>query len=130
MNSYPRWCSQNAEKLRENNSFLEFNLHRLNFIKLIQQGSKKQIDALCYSRKFQPFGYKCSREIQKLMTSLLYVSTGLENSPYSEYLNPELWDDIEEEFIKNACKVISGYLNLKNYYLKFFYNYFSLTINE
>lgn len=100
------WCSQNAEKLRENNSFLEFNLHRLNFIKLIQQGSKKQIDALCYSRKFQPFGYKCSREIQKLMTSLLYVSTGLENSPYSAYLNSELWDDIEEEFIKNACKLM------------------------
>ena len=100
-----RWCSQNAERLQEINSFLEFNLHRLNFIKLVQQGSRKQIEALRYSRNFQPFGQKCSREIQRLMTSLLYISTGLENSPYSAYLNPELWDDIEEEFIKNACKV-------------------------
>lgn len=40
------------------------------------------------------------------MCSLLYINTGLNNSPYSSYLNPELWDDIEEEFIKNSCKLL------------------------
>lgn len=100
------WCEQNSDKLREINSFLEFNLHRFNFIKLIQQGAKKQSEALKYSRNFTPYGRRCSKEIQRLMTSLLYINTGLESSPYSAYLNPELWDEIEKEFIKNACKLM------------------------
>ena len=73
---------------------------------MIQQGAKKQSEALKYSRNFTSFGHKCAKEIQRLMASLLYIQTGLENSPYSSYLNPELWDDIEEEFIKNACKLL------------------------
>lgn len=100
------WCQNNSEKLRENNSFLEFNLHRLNFIQLVQQGAKKQSEALKYARNFTPFAHKCQKEIQRLMASLLYINTGLKNSPYSSYLNPELWDEMEEEFIKNSCKLL------------------------
>lgn len=40
------------------------------------------------------------------MGSLIYMSVGLENSPYSSYLGPELWEEIEEEFLKNACKLM------------------------
>jgi len=40
------------------------------------------------------------------MACLLYITTGLENSPYSSYLNPELWEEIQEEFSKNACKLM------------------------
>lgn len=100
------WCQTNSEKLKEINSFLEFNLHRLNFLQLVQQGAKKQSEALKYSRNFTPYAHKCQKEIQRLMCSLLYINTGLKNSPYSSYLNPELWDDIEEEFIKNSCKLL------------------------
>jgi len=104
--SWTRWCQANSEKLKEINSFLEFNLHRLNFIQLVQQGAAKQSEALKYARNFTPFAHKCSREIQRLMGSLLYISTGLKNSPYSAYLNPELWDEMEEEFVKNSCKLL------------------------
>ena len=45
-------------------------------------------------------------EIQRLMGSLLYANTGLENSPYSSLLSQELWTEIEEEFIKNVCKLM------------------------
>jgi len=100
------WCRVNSEQLKELNSFLEFNLHRLNFIQLIQQGVSKQGEALIYARNFSPFANKCQKEIQRLMASLLYINTGLQNSPYSSYLNPELWDEIEEEFIKNSCKLL------------------------
>lgn len=100
------WCQNNAEKLKGINSFLEFNLHRLNFLQLVQQGSKKQSEALKYARNFTPFAHRCQKEIQRLMASLLYINTGLKNSPYSSYLKPELWDDIEEEFIKNSCKIL------------------------
>lgn len=100
------WCQSNSEKLKQINSPLEFNLHRLNFLKLVQQGSIKQSEALKYSRNFTSFAVKCQKEIQRLMGSLLYINTGLKNSPYSSYLNPDLWDDIEEEFIKSSCKLL------------------------
>ena len=40
------------------------------------------------------------------MGSMAYVRTGLENSPYNHYLGQELWNEIEEEFLKNACQLI------------------------
>ena len=40
------------------------------------------------------------------MGSLLYANVGLENSPYSSLLSQELWEEIQEEFIKNACKLL------------------------
>ena len=40
------------------------------------------------------------------MASLLYIGTGLKNSPYHYYLGPELWDEIEEEYIKSSCKLM------------------------
>lgn len=100
------WCKKNSKELREINSFLEFNLHRLNFIKLVQQGPSKQHDALKYSRNFTPFANQCSKEIQRLMGSLIYIHNGLENSPYQSYLNNDLWEEIEEEFLKDGCKLM------------------------
>ena len=66
-------------------------MHRLNFIKLVQQGPKAQLEALKYARNFTSFANECSKEIQKLMGSLIYLGIGLENSPYSSYLGSELW---------------------------------------
>lgn len=73
---------------------------------MVQQGPKAQLEALKYSRNFTAFANECSKEIQKLMGSLIYLSVGLENSPYNSYLGPELWEEIEEEFTKNACKLM------------------------
>ena len=100
-------------------------MHRLNFIKLVQQGPRKQSEALKYSRNFIPFGHRCAKEIQRLMTSLLYINTGLENTPYSSYLNPELWNDMEEEFIKNACKLMGLSVECP---LDIWYDQFNLTL--
>jgi hypothetical protein len=51
----------NSEQLKEINSFLEFNLHRLNFLQLVQQGAEKQSEALKYSRNFTPYAQKCQK---------------------------------------------------------------------
>ena len=37
---------------------------------------------------------------------MLYISSGLKNSPYNAYLEEEQWDAIQEEFIKSACKLM------------------------
>jgi hypothetical protein len=56
-----RWCAKNQIQLKEMNSSLEFNLHRLNFIKLISQGTKQQLEALKYARNFTPFANTCKK---------------------------------------------------------------------
>jgi hypothetical protein len=58
---HKRWCNQNSKKLKEINSALEFNLHRLNFIKILQQGSKNQLEALKYARNFTPYAKENSK---------------------------------------------------------------------
>jgi hypothetical protein len=78
----------------------------LNFIKLVEQGPKAQCEALKYARNLTPYANQCAKEIQRLMASLLYISSGLKNSPYKRYLEEELWDEIQEEFIKNSCKLM------------------------
>ncbi len=103
---FQSWCAENSTELKTINSNLEFNLHRLNFIKLITQGTKSQIQALKYARNFTPYANTCSKEIQRLMASLLYISNGLKDSPYSSYLSDELWDEIQEEFTKTSCKLM------------------------
>lgn len=55
------WCQDHSEELKEINSNLEFDLHRLNFIKLIEQGPKFQLEALKYSRNFTPYANKCHK---------------------------------------------------------------------
>jgi hypothetical protein len=100
------WCYQNSDQLKEKKLPLEFNLHRLNFIQLLKKGAAKQNEALAYARNFTPFAYECQKEIQRLMGSMAYVRSGLENSPYNHYLGPELWNEIEDEFLKNACQLI------------------------
>ncbi len=61
-----RWCYANRKKLNEINSSLEFNLHRLNFIKLILQDNKQraQCELLKYARNFTPFASTCKKGIQ------------------------------------------------------------------
>ncbi|RNA39808.1 RMD5 -like protein [Brachionus plicatilis] len=105
---YPalEWCQMNSKELKAIHSNLEFKLHRLRFIQLVQQGPKAQLEVLKYSRNFTQFANECSKEIQRLMGSLIYMSSGLDNSPYSSYLGAELWEEIEEEFIKNSCKLM------------------------
>ena len=59
-----RWCKLNSEALREIKSSLEFNLHRLNFIKFLLQGASKQREALQYSKNFTKFAKESSKGIQ------------------------------------------------------------------
>lgn len=87
-------------------SSLEFKLHRLKFIEIIRRGELAQHEALAYSRKFQPFADRHSKEIQMLMGSFLYMKHGIEYSPYSYLLDEQNWTDIADVFMKDACAVM------------------------
>ncbi|GIY72084.1 e3 ubiquitin-protein transferase RMND5A [Caerostris extrusa] len=88
------WAQNNRSKLNEQNSSLEFRLHRLNFIELLQQGVFKQDEAIAYAH------------IQILMGCLLYLKIGVENSPYHYLLDPIHWAEICDIFTRDACALL------------------------
>ncbi|XP_070210270.1 E3 ubiquitin-protein ligase RMND5A-like isoform X2 [Littorina saxatilis] len=101
-----QWAEMHRERLSEENSSLEFRLHRLYFIHLIRQGNICQREALLYARNFAPFASQHARELQSLMGSLLYLREGVENSPYSHLLEPIYWQEICDVFTKDACRLM------------------------
>ncbi|KAK2713081.1 E3 ubiquitin-protein ligase RMND5A-like isoform X2 [Artemia franciscana] len=101
------WCDRHKDKLHEMGSSLEFKLHRLCFISLIQEGPSRQKDALTYARIYLPkFAGTHQKEFQSLMATLLYVSHGMDQSPYRHLLDPFLWADVSETFMRDACTLL------------------------
>lgn len=99
-----KWAEDNREKLAEQKSSLEFKLHRLQFIEYLSQGVKKQSELINYARtKLQPLAFHHEKEIQTLMGSLIYLKTGIENSPYAYLLDILNWNEICDTFMRDAC---------------------------
>lgn len=101
-----RWAEENRDNLNEIRSSLEFKLHRLRFIDLLKQGPSHQSQALQYSRNFEAFADRHTRDLQILMGSMLYLQQGIENSPYSHLLAPIYWDEICDVFTRDACTLL------------------------
>ncbi|XP_050398416.1 E3 ubiquitin-protein ligase RMND5A [Patella vulgata] len=100
------WACINRDILIAQRSSLEFKLHRLRFIELIKEGTRRQKEALSYSRNFAMFGSQHARELQVLMGSLLYLPQGIENSPYISLLEPMYWEEICDVFTRDACALM------------------------
>ena len=60
---------KHRQQLVAENSSLEFLLHRLQFISLLEKGADAQIEALTYARNFAPFALKHSRGKAKIRTT-------------------------------------------------------------
>jgi len=101
-----QWASRNQVRLSEEKSSLEFKLHRLKFLGIINKGPAHQYEALQYSRKFQAFANTHSAEIQQLMGCFLYIRQGLSSSPYSSFLSDSMWEDAHSTFAHDACKLL------------------------
>lgn len=100
------WAARNQSRLSEEKSSLEFKLHRLKFLGIINKGPSHQYEALQYSRKFQSFAKGHSAEIQQLMGCFLYIRQGLSSSPYASLLSESMWDDVHSTFAHDACKLL------------------------
>eukprot|EP00118_Oscarella_pearsei_P017199 m.169595 g.169595 ORF g.169595 m.169595 type:complete len:410 (+) comp39004_c0_seq4:354-1583(+) len=99
------WIAANHEWLTARKSCLEFKLHRLKFLSLLQEGERGI--ALEYARNFAPFAELRKREFQQLMGCLAYAGQGLSSSPYSSLLDSVHWMEVCDEFMKEAC-ALSG----------------------
>ncbi|XP_063987024.1 E3 ubiquitin-protein ligase RMND5A isoform X1 [Diachasmimorpha longicaudata] len=101
------WAYNHRDALLGQNSSLEFKLHRLQFIRLVEQGPSSQAEAVMYARKhLTQFVNRHEKEVQSLMGTLLYLPNGIQSSPYSHLLDPTLWLDIHDVFTKEACTLL------------------------
>lgn len=97
------WTNKYSQQLEQRNSPLEFKLHRLAFLKIIQQGRAFQNDAIFYARNYlSRFSKFYQKDFQALMGTLLYLKVGLEHSPYSFLTRDELWLDAADLFLNDA----------------------------
>lgn len=95
------WAQSKREALRTADSNLEFRLHRLAYLQILQTGDRGA--ALQYAQKhFSQFPQHIT-SVQKLMTCLLYAST-LSSSPYKDLVSPSHKDDIERSLSREYCK--------------------------
>uniref|UniRef100_A0A1B6KUT0 RING-Gid-type domain-containing protein n=1 Tax=Graphocephala atropunctata TaxID=36148 RepID=A0A1B6KUT0_9HEMI len=98
------WAAAHREALEAQNSVLEFKLHQLRFIGLIQQGASAQAEAIAYARThLGQFVHRHEKDIQNLMGMFLYLPHGINTSPYSHLLEPRLWSEIYDIFTRDAC---------------------------
>ncbi|GAB4847174.1 hypothetical protein Ancab_026185 [Ancistrocladus abbreviatus] len=94
-----KWAVANREKLKQNGSDIEFKLHRLQYLEILNKQGKEA--ALTYARAFlSPFGQ--SPEFQKLIACLLWAGK-LDSSPYPDLLSPSKWDKLSEEITQCFC---------------------------
>lgn len=101
------WAIKNRKRLRELNSPLEFKIHRINIIDLYRQGIEKQHEIIQYARdNLQHLDPIYNLEIQHLMGGIIYLKTGIENSPYKSFLDSINYNEIEDIFVSNACSLL------------------------
>ncbi|XP_077250005.1 protein RMD5 homolog [Tasmannia lanceolata] len=103
------WTATQRDRLFQYGSTLEFKLHRLQFVEILQKGSRNE--ALKYAKThLAPFASSHMVEIQKLMACLLWIGR-LDHSPYAEFLSPTHWESLAEEVTREFCSLLGQSYN-------------------
>ncbi|KAI0557812.1 E3 ubiquitin-protein ligase [Gracilaria domingensis] len=95
------WAQANHELLQQSNSHLEFRLHRLAYLHLLQQD--RRAEALQYAQRHFCNFQDHIVSVQKLMTCLLYAPS-LSKSPYKALVSPSHKEDIERSLSREYCR--------------------------
>ncbi|EDV19752.1 uncharacterized protein TRIADDRAFT_61773 [Trichoplax adhaerens] len=99
-----QWVVQHKPALDARNSPLEFMLHRIKFISLLQDNERR---ALEYARHFSSCSQRHQKELQKLMACFLFSKNGrLSTSPYATFLNPNIWMEVCDVIVSDACALM------------------------
>ncbi|XWS62519.1 hypothetical protein CRYUN_Cryun06bG0018100 [Craigia yunnanensis] len=98
------WITANRDKLKQNGSTLELKLHRLQFVEIIQKGTKA--DALSYARTYlAPFASLHMNEFQKLVVCIIWVGK-LDSCPHAELMAQTHWEEFTEELTQQFCSLV------------------------
>ncbi|KAF7829240.1 protein RMD5-like protein [Senna tora] len=103
------WAAIASDKLMQNGSDLLLKLHSMQFLKILQNGSRDE--ALHYARTYlAPFASSHMVDIQKLMACLLWTGK-LDRSPYHALLSPTNWDKLADELKREFCNLLGQSYN-------------------
>lgn len=97
-------------------SSLELKLHKLQFIEILKGAAgeagtvnygQNRLDAIKYARAHFPrFVQGHEREVATLMGALMYIGPRFSESPYAHLLSDNLWKEIAELFVRDACALM------------------------
>ncbi|KAJ2550844.1 hypothetical protein EV175_003917, partial [Coemansia sp. RSA 1933] len=97
------WAVANRERLERLELPLEFELHRLRFLQLVER--RRGAEALAYARQwFHRFAGQLE-EIEHLMGIFIYAKR-LESSPYAALFAEQRWEDGAHAFASAFCALL------------------------
>ncbi|CAF0751813.1 unnamed protein product [Didymodactylos carnosus] len=97
------WCKRNREQLLKTNSLLEFHLHKMRFLQLLIE--QNYDDAKMYMWNFSQYiqmNSECEKVVKELMGAFVFSQRDLSKSPYKYLLEPHLWLQLSDLFVKQA----------------------------
>jgi hypothetical protein len=111
-----QWARKNSAILESRGSNLEFELCRLQYVRLFMGGDTPSpvsnpmdgtLRAAAYARShFDPFRIRYDAEIKQLVGAMAYAQN-ISASPYAHvFLNGSAWDDVANSFNKEFCSLL------------------------
>jgi hypothetical protein len=111
-----QWARKNSAILESRGSNLEFELCRLQYVRLFMGGDSPSptadpmdgtLRAGAYARShFEPFRQRYDAEIKQLVGAMAF-SLNIAESPYAHiFLNTSAWDDVANSFNKEFCSLL------------------------
>ncbi len=101
------WCIRHRDELNKTGSLLEFYLHKMRFIQLLQMGNFHEgKNYLTNLRQYSIMNGQCEQDVNQLMGALVFAQRDLAKSPYKYLLEPHLWLQLSELFMQQAFQQI------------------------
>jgi len=97
-----------SKSITNNSTSLEMKLHRLQYVEILKKGrGNNRLEAIQYARQHFPrFVNGNEKDIATLMGALMYAGPKLEESPYAHLLEPRLWQEVADLFVRDACALM------------------------
>lgn len=101
------WCKRNRTELNKTGSLLEFHLHKMRFVQLLEAGTFDQAKAyLANLRQYSIVNGQCEQAVNELMGALVFAQRDLAKSPYKYLLEPHRWLQLLELFMQQAFQQV------------------------
>jgi hypothetical protein len=109
-----QWAKERSEILESRGSNLEFELARLQFVRLFMSSNEYQnetpnapLHAYKYAvREFAGFQKRYAREVQELMGAMAYWQN-IKDSPYRRvFYNDSAWEEVAHSFNREFCSLL------------------------
>jgi len=101
------WCKRKRNELNQTGSLLEFYLHKMRFVQLLEMGNFDEAKIYMMNlRQYFILNGQCEQAVNELMGALLFAQRDLTKSPYKHLLEPHLWLQLSELFMQQAFQQV------------------------